>query len=156
MRGIFRDMPSFQDIPHFPTAHYQVDVDWNFLERHIRNAIDNDGLILEPDFQRAHVWTQAQQIAYVEIGPYEILDGKQRLEAVRAFLRGDLPIFGHRFSEYTGHLRVFHSFKWKICTLETREEVLQLYLNINAGGTPHTQAELDRVWAMLKAVRCVG
>jgi len=33
-------------------------------------------------------------------------------------------------------------FLWCVCTLETREEMLQLYLNINAGGTPHSPEEL--------------
>lgn len=171
-------MPSFQDIPQFPTAHYQIDVDWGMLELTIKRFVEKDGLILEPDFQRAHVWTKKQQIAFVEyqlqggevgknltfncpgwmhtitkVRPYEIVDGKQRLEAVRAFLRGDVPVFGHKFSEYSGHLRIFHSFKWRICTLETREEVLQLYLNINAGGTPHTQQELAKVRKMLAAER---
>jgi hypothetical protein len=169
---------SFQDIPQFPTAHYSVDVDWKMLERHIEHAIEFDGLNLEPSFQRAHVWNRQQQIAFVEyqlqggevgieltfncpgwlhavdkIGPYEIVDGKQRLEAVRAFLRDDLPAFGQKFSEFTGTLRIFHSFKWRICTLETRAEVLQLYLNINAGGTPHTKQELNKVRQMLAAAK---
>ena len=169
-------MPSFQDSPQFPHANYSVDVDWHYLEQHIARAIKDDGLDLNPSYQRAHVWKVEQQIAFVEyqlqggevgknltfncpgwmysidkIGPYEIVDGKQRLEAVRAFLRDDIPAFGHKFSEYTGHLRMFHSFKWRVCTLETRAEVLQLYLNINAGGTPHTKQELDKVRKMLAA-----
>lgn len=168
-------MPSFQDIPQFPTSYYQIDVDWHYLEDHIKRAIESDGLNLEPDFQRSHVWTTQQQINYVEyilkggevgknltfnapgwqthieIGPYEIIDGKQRLEAVRKFLRNDLRVFGILFSDFTGHLRLFHSFKWCVCSLETRAETLQLYLNINAAGTPHTEEELNRVREMLKA-----
>lgn len=170
-------MPSFQDIPQLPTAHYEVDVGWVDLEQHIARSIAADQLDLEPDFQRAHVWTRNQQIAYVEYqlmggevgrnltfncrgwqtslneddyGPYQIVDGKQRLAAVRAFMGDKLPAFGHLRSEYTGHLRLFHGFKWRICTLETRAEVLRLYLNINAGGTPHTKAELHKVSLLLK------
>lgn len=167
--------PRFLDIPQFPHAAYEVDVGWDYLEHHIKGAVEEDGLILEPDFQRAHVWTRAQQVAYVEyqlqggevgryitfnapgwgrqieIGKYEIVDGKQRLEAVRAFLRDEFPVFGHLRSEYEGRMRhTSASFKWRVCCLETRSEVLRLYLNINAGGTPHTKAELDKVRRMLK------
>lgn len=166
-------MARFQDIPLLPRAHYEVDVEWGSLERFIQGAIENDGLNLEPDFQRAHVWTREQQIAYVEYvmqggevgknltfnapgwgydletGVYEIVDGKQRLEAVRAFLRDEFPAFGSLRSEYTDRMRMHLGFKWRICGLTTRAEILQLYLNINAGGTPHTQEELDRVRIML-------
>lgn len=33
--------------------------------------------------------------------------------------------------------------------LKTRDEVLQWYIDINAGGTPHTKEEIERVRAML-------
>lgn len=65
------------------------------------------------------------------------------LEAVRAFLRDEFTAFGSLRSEYTDHMRLHLGFKWRICGLATRAEILQLYLNINAGGTPHTQSELE-------------
>lgn len=107
-------MAKFSDIELFPRANYVVDVDWNYLETHIKHAIEDDGLDLNPDYQRPHVWSQQQQIAYVEYvirggevgknlifncpnwqhelvhkdkNKYELVDGKQRLEAARAFLR---------------------------------------------------------------------
>jgi hypothetical protein len=161
----------FNDIPQFPHAHYEIDVFWTYLEEHIQHQTEERvaPLDLEPDFQRAHVWTEAQQVAYVEYalrggevgrnltfncpgwgrdyrGPYTIVDGKQRLEAVRKFLRNDLRVFGHRYKEFTGKLRTLsHTFKWRVCSLKTRDEVLDLYLGINAGGTPHTAEEITRV-----------
>lgn len=168
------DMPKFADIPKLPRAHYEVTVEWRGLERSIKESALMEGLDLDPPFQRAHVWTKAQQTAYIEyqlqggevgknltfncpgwggridIGKYVIVDGKQRLEAVRAFMRDEVPVFGHRFSEFTDSLRLTHaSFNWRICTLEAEAEILRLYLNINAGGTPHTKAELDKVRRML-------
>jgi hypothetical protein len=173
-------MAKFSDIPLFPRSHYEVDVSWVDLEHTIQHYTERDGLNLEPEFQRAHVWTRAQQVAYVEyilrggevgksltfncpgwqlkleLGPYEIVDGKQRMEAVRAFMRDDFRAFGHLRSEYTDHIRLHvGGFKWRICSLETRAEVLELYLNINAGGTPHTKKELARVRAMLDLARKV-
>jgi hypothetical protein len=37
--------------------------------------------------------------------------------------------------------------------LKTEAEVLRWYLEINAGGTPHTEEELDKVRKMLKKAR---
>jgi len=34
--------------------------------------------------------------------------------------------------------------------LKTRAEVLQWYIEFNAGGTPHTEAEINRVRELLK------
>jgi len=173
-------MPKFNDIPRFPRASYTVDVPWDHLENHLASWDDPKGkLVLDPDFQRAHVWTRAQQVAYVEyklqggeVGgnivlncprwmeygehrkdPIELVDGKQRLEAVRAFMRSEFPVFGHAFAEYTDRLHPFDfTFKFCVCKLTTRAEILQLYLNINAGGTPHTAAEINKVRAMLGRV----
>lgn len=150
------------------------------LEFHIESANRDkrEFLDLNPDFQRAHVWTREQQISYVEyilhggtsgkelyfncpdftrgssVGPYVIVDGKQRLEAVRAFMRGDIPAFGHLRSEYSDAPDMLTAkFSWNIADLKTRKGVLEWYLNFNAGGTVHTEAELAKVRALLDAER---
>lgn len=162
----------YEDIPRFPVAHYEIDVPWRYLEDHIAIELPN-GLDLDPDCQRDHVWTGDQQRAYVEYvlqggevarqlifncpawpsgdRGYVLVDGKQRLEAVRRFLRDDLEVFGgHRRSDIKGSLHpLIASFRCRVVSLSTKAEVLRLYLNINAGGTPHTQEELERVRRML-------
>ncbi len=59
---------NFQSIPEFTrTANYAVDVEWRNLERQIQCAAEGvSSFDLNPDFQRGHVWNEAQQIAYVE------------------------------------------------------------------------------------------
>ena len=163
----------FRDIPQFPSARWAVDVPWTHLEDNLETIRGGGELRLDPDYQRAHVWTREQQVAYVEFqlmgggvsrtlifnaphwGQYgvvaadtyvELLDGKQRLEAVRAFLRGDFPVFGTQYRDFEDKLPTMeYRLRFQICSLETRESVLQLYLKINAGGTPHSAAELARV-----------
>jgi hypothetical protein len=167
----------FQDIKTFPRCSYRCDVSWSQLEFHINSAgRDKDFLNLNPDFQRAHVWTPDQQIAYCEYilqggtsgkelyfncpgfqsgssrGPYVIVDGKQRLEAVRRFMRSEIPAFGHLRTEYSDAPGMLTArFSWNIAEIETRAEVLEWYLNFNAGGTVHTSAELEKVRALLEA-----
>ena len=165
----------------FPRTSYQVNVGWQYLEQHIASQSQKvEGIApldLEPDFQRAHVWNETQQRNYIEYclrggevgrrlifncpgwgitdhGPYVIVDGKQRLEAVRKFMRNELKAFGQYYQEFTGALRIVSGdLVWCVCSVETREEVLQLYLNINAGGTPHTLQELNKVRNLLTAER---
>lgn len=165
----------FRDIKKFPHAAYRVDVGWNYLEEYVCDSINNYGLELDPDFQRVHVWDDAQRTKYVEYilqggtsgrelyfncpqwsrgirrGPYVIVDGKQRLQAVRLFLDNKVSAFGHLFCEYDDHIdMVIARFSWNIAELETRAEVLQWYLNFNAGGAVHTEYELARVRELLK------
>lgn len=165
------------DIPQMPTARYRIRVDLHTLERQLRYYLDEQNLIMDPEFQRAHVWTEQQQVAFMEymlMGgetgreitfvksdwpnsdadvPMYLVDGKQRLEAARRFLNDEIEVFGHKISEYEDRRFIRKYFEFRICSLDTEEEVLQLYLNINAGGTPHTKEELDRVRKMLKKAR---
>ena len=163
---------SFQDIPRFPHSAYEIDVGFEWLEGHLADAIA-DGLDIDPPFQRAHVWTEAQQTAYLEYllrggevsrliivnapawhdSTYKgstLVDGKQRLEAIRRFMRSELPVFGgHVLRDIGGHLRLFNGrIKWRVVALASEAELLDLYLAINAGGTPHSPEEIAKVRAM--------
>lgn len=173
----------YSDISQFTNdGSYQVNQPWDALEDWIaRHSKGNFGqLDLDPDFQRAHVWTEKQQIAYVEFclrggkhsnilrfncvgwmndfrGPFVLVDGKQRLEAVRKFLRNELPVFGHQLVKGDGFtIRQFEDkMGWRydfiivVNNLDTRKKVLQWYLDINAGGVVHTTEELERVRDLL-------
>lgn len=165
----------FQDIPQFPQSNYMVDVPWKSLENTL--ALLGEGTVLElnPVFQRGHVWTEAQQVAWLEYqlrggpsgkdiyfncptwqgrerkqAPVVLVDGLQRITALQRFLRDELRVFCHVFSEYTDNLRMTqHTLKFHVASLATEAEVLRWYLGFNAGGTPHTPAEITRVQALL-------
>ncbi len=172
----------FSDVPQFTRhAGYKVDVSWQMLDEYMKHAGEavDGGLDLEPDFQRAHVWTEAQQVRYVEYilrggmsgrdlyfncagwnqtserqGPYVIVDGKQRLRAVLRFMHGEIPAFGHRLSDYGDKPDFIGArFHWHVNDLGTREEILQWYLDLNRGGTVHTDEEIAKVEALLAAER---
>ena len=169
----------FDDIPQLTQASYSVHVSWAFLEKHLdheMNAECGAPLILEPDFQRAHVWSLAQQTAYVEWvlkggksglelllncpewqkdfrGPYELVDGLQRLTAVRKFLKDEVKAFGFTCTEMGGVRNLHHlkaRFIWSVANLENRSDVLKWYLQINSGGVVHTDEELDWVRKLLE------
>jgi hypothetical protein len=164
---------------------YSVDIRLGSLERQIREWQD-EGLELCPDFQRGHVWTQSQQIKFIEyilrsgktspllfnhknwfdaeaasvVKPkpmdFVCVDGLQRLTALLLFLNDELPIFdGHTRSQIEGIdvLNRIITVTARINTLATDREILQWYLELNAGGTPHTEAELERVRNLLAATK---
>lgn len=134
------------------------------------------GLNINPDFQRGHVWTKEQQTAFLEFwfrggvinnaiyfncprftsgavsfDKFVLVDGKQRLQAILDFLDNKIRIFGHYFKEFEDKIGV-GTIRLRFCVAElaTRKEILEWYISINAGGTPHTKEELNKVRALLK------
>ncbi len=168
----------FQDIPQFTrSGNYQVNVHWKSIEQTLESfALPGFPVELDPDFQRGHVWTEAKQIHYVEFilrggrsskviyfnqpgwnrlgrqGAMQLVDGKQRLEAVRKFLRNEFPIFGSSYMrDFTDTLRpTTADFIFTVNDLQTRAEVLQWYLDLNTGGVVHTDEEIEKVKRLLK------
>ena len=81
-----------------------------------------------------------------------LVDGKQRLEAMQKFKRDELPVFGFTFNEWEDAeiacRRVILDIY--INDLATRKEILQWYIDLNAGGIAHTDKEIDKVKNLLK------
>ncbi len=166
-------MPLFKDIiPFTQRANYRVNVSWDYLEGWLK---DHSEIDLNPDFQRGHVWTMEQKERYVEFilrgglssrdiyfnyagwmsdyrGPGVLVDGKQRLDAVREFMDNTIHAFGYCRTEYTDRLpRLVADFTVHVNDLRTRSDVLQWYLDLNTGGVIHTSEEIERVKALLEA-----
>lgn len=167
----------FNTIPQFTRAPgYSVTVPWDhmFEEGGWLDRQTSKGLELEPDFQRAHVWDDKRRSKYVEFvlrggessrtllfnckgwmssfeGPFQLVDGLQRLTAARMFMAGQLEAFGHTFNEFEGPWPSMLGFVVAVNSLNTRREVLQWYLELNSGGIVHSEEELERVRALLHA-----
>lgn len=161
----------FINIKQFPNPHYSINVSWKFLKE---TLYDNFGqafdLDLNPLFQRGHVWTEAQQISYIEFilregksgkdiyfncpdwdageGDMFLVDGKQRLTAVLAFLDNEIKVFGHYLKEFEDNLSIMTGFNFHINSLDDKE-VLEWYISLNS-GVAHTEEELNRVRDMIE------
>lgn len=157
----------FDSIEKFPASHYEIDVSLKDIIWHLDNWERKYNLTMEQDYQREHVWTEEQQIAYVEyllrggevgkviivnapgwrankVKKVEVVDGKQRLTAMKRFMTNEIKAFGSFYKDYEDSLHCMLGFKWRVVSLD-RLGVLNLYLSLNGGGTQHTPAELDRV-----------
>ncbi len=171
----FQDIPQFTK-----SAGYMVNVGLDYLPRHYWRYVTEYGLDVSPDFQRGYVWTPQQKIRFVEymlrggvsgldvymncpswaegrMGPeypeawFVLVDGKQRLDACLGFLNNEFPVFGSYFREFTDRPRITQcNFRWHVNDLKTREECLQWYLDLNTGGTVHTEDELSKVKGLIQ------
>lgn len=114
-----------------------------------------------PDFQRPPVWSQAQQVRFIEsiwgglpIGAYVynraqdgdgptdnwLLDGQQRITALMAYVDDAFPVLGHLYSEITEIDRRRFGMR-EFPALETRiddvDQLREVYDRLAYGGTPH-------------------
>lgn len=169
----------FRDIPQFISdGSYRVDVSLEYMIEWIEKMVREDGLQLCPDFQRGHVWTEEQQVAFLEFilrggksgriiylndpnwmgrsnqteyTDFVCVDGLQRITAIRKFLNDELRVFGHLYSDFDGPTDLIRNgMVININDLKTKREVLCWYIQMNAGGTPHTKEEIERVRKMME------
>lgn len=134
-------------------------------------------LNLDPDYQRGRVWAEEQKKKFIgflleggRLDPFlirrhedyripdEIIDGKQRITSIIEFFENKVAaqiIDGTEFflSDFSEEEQaVFkrstnYSVELWYFTL-SRKKVLELYLKINRGGTPHSEEEIQRVYSL--------
>ena len=171
----------FRDVPKFTRdGNWQADFDIFGAIRFIDENITECDLQLNPDFQRGHVWTAEQQIKWLEFffkggktgrvvyfnkpdwnssvpeGAYNdfvCVDGLQRITAIRRFINNEIPVFGSYLCEFEDRPSMARdTIKININDLKTKKEVLQWYVDMNAGGTPHSDEEIERVKDMIETL----
>lgn len=170
----------FSDIePFIISGDYEVNVSLEHLERTLDNFSLDYGLDLNPDFQRGNVWTEEQQVSYMEFflrggttsrviyfnspafggsksnkGDLDetilCVDGLQRLTSSLRFVRNEIKVFGFYYREYEDRPRLRQGFKFNINSLCKRADVLRWYIEFNSGGTVHSKEEIDRVRLLLE------
>lgn len=167
----------FKDIKQFTTdGNYNVCYPLPSLVKYISEEIEEMGLQLNPEFQRGHVWTEEQQEKYIEYvlkggtsgkeiffnkpswhckakteyDDFVCVDGLQRITAIMKFQSNDLKVFGLYYNEFEGDPReVITRISIRINDLQYERDVLQWYIEMNEGGTPHTKEEIQKVKDMV-------
>lgn len=165
----------FENIPRFTRpGSYQVNMPLDRFVKWVNENVEECGLELNPDFQRGHVWTEKQQIAYIEFllrrgksgrviyfncpywssgskdGWFVCVDGLQRTTAIMRFINNEIPAFGCYYKDFEDRLPMEIDVLVNINELQTREEVLKWYIEMNEGGTPHSEKEINKVKILLK------
>lgn len=169
----------WHEIPTLITqGSYEVNVSIDYFEKFFSSLEKEDGLQLNPDFQRGHVWGQSQQEKYVEYlfmggksgmvvylnspswqrakttkyDDFVCVDGLQRITAIKIFLNNKIKAFGQFRDEFGDKIRrsvAVDNFKVNVNSLQTKEDVLNWYIQLNSGGTDHTKEEINRVKLLL-------
>lgn len=154
-------------------GNYEVEYPIEDIPYTIEKYTNKFNLDMNPDFQRGHVWTEDQQIKFIEFllkggetqairfnhaswmnfstnDQMVLVDGLQRTTAILKFMKNELPVFGGFFKNEIENLRLYNiNIKINVNNLKTKKEVLQWYIDINSGGTPHTEEEITKVKQMI-------
>lgn len=74
----------------------------------------------------------------------------QRITAIRKFIKGELNVFGIKHDELPIRV-ILRDLRIVIQLYEfkNKKDLLQFYLDLNSGGTAHTEVELNRVRSLM-------
>lgn len=168
----------FSDITQYTSwGNYQVNQPLKYLKKVMNTYMYDYGLIVNPDFQRGHVWDINQQQAYIEFflkkgktgriiffndpnwlgtknykyKDFVLVDGLQRITALLAFLDNKIKAFNFYYKDYEDSPSFSdHSLLFNVNNLQTKAEVLQWYIDLNSGGVVHSEEEIQRVKGLLE------
>jgi uncharacterized protein with ParB-like and HNH nuclease domain len=166
--------------PLIYTGSNGVSISLNELQPTLDRLARTYGLDLDPEFQRGHVWTteiQAKFVTYIlrggvvppirfnspEFGGQPrsmncdlpqtvvLVDGKQRLTALMAFMGNKLKVCGgYLLSDFERQDVLLRriDITYLVNKLQTKKELYQWYIELNEGQIAHTKDELDKVRVM--------
>lgn len=132
-------------------------------------------LMVDPPFQRGAVWTPAQREAWIITlledlprpsiflnesmrgeGAFGdravVIDGRQRLESIFAFMNDELLVRGEKWSDQDiVFQRGFKMIPMPVILTQfkTERECMELYVRLLRCGTAHTESEIAKAEAML-------
>ncbi len=89
---------------------------------------------------------------FCDYDDFVCVDGLQRITAITSFLNNEIPIFGCHYEQFEDKINrcsASSNLRININDLQTKKEVLEWYYEMNAGGTPHTDDELNKVKNMI-------
>ncbi|MCU9527537.1 DUF262 domain-containing protein [Pseudomonas mosselii] len=134
--------PDFQR-GHVWTPAQQV----HFIENCLRGVVASNGFLIQFN---SPSWNDDASDSDLPPG-LQCVDGLQRYTAITEFVKGNVKPFGFtaeelartQFSPARIHMKIaIHDFT-------RRADLLNHYLSINAGGTPHSAEEIERVRGLL-------
>lgn len=138
--------------PDFQRGHvWSPSQQVHYIENCLRGIVASSGLLIQFN---SPSWNDDGINSDLPPG-LQCVDGLQRYTAVTEFVKGNVKPFGFTVQELVGtrfspkriHMKVaIHDFT-------CREDLLEHYLAINAGGTPHSTEEIERVRMLLAQAR---
>jgi Protein of unknown function DUF262 len=174
---------AIKDIPQFPRSNWHCNVSWSYLKSMFDGYNKNLDPPYQRGYVWTQ-FQKEKYIEFILMGgqsgkdiywncpnwdngadgdewgnTLELVDGKQRLRAVTEFLENKVKAFGKYLKQYSDEKflsRLKFDFIFHVNTLKTKTEVVEWYLAMNAGGSIHTEKDLDTAKTYLKSLRPIG
>jgi len=141
------DFGGLELVPDFQRGHvWTPEQQSHFIENCLRGVIASDGYLLQFNCPNFDIERSGDLPAGLQC-----LDGLQRYTSVVRFVRGEITAFGYSASDLARSMFCPRRLRMKVAihTFQWRADLLEHYLAINAGGTPHSASEIDRVRQLL-------
>jgi hypothetical protein len=144
--GGFELIPDFQR-GHVWSHHQQV----HYIENCLRGVVASSGMLIQFN---SPSWNDDDNNSDLPTG-LQCVDGLQRYTAVTEFVKGNIKAFGFTAQDLAGTQFCVKRMRMKVAVHDftRREGLLEHYLSINAGGTPHSASEIERVRELLVKAR---
>ncbi|MEX3983865.1 hypothetical protein AB4Y45_33310 [Paraburkholderia sp. EG287A] len=139
--------------PDFQRGHvWKSEQQRHYIENAMRGVVPTSGMTIQFNCRNFDSLSRVAEDSDLPDG-LQCIDGLQRWTAVRGFLAGEVCPFGLsiedlRGTDYDPKRMIYSRFRLAVFSFQYKLEVLDHYLALNAGGTPHSDAELTRVRAM--------
>lgn len=153
------------------------DIRFSYSQRDIYSIFgvyyNHAGLDLNPDYQRELVWNESQKVSLIDsifrnidIGKftiirrkfreelkhyYEVLDGKQRIQAIIDFYECRFKYRGMTFNELHWRDQIHfehYNISWAETEPLTNEQKYRYFLKLNVSGVPISEKHIDKVRKM--------
>jgi uncharacterized protein with ParB-like and HNH nuclease domain len=157
IQGLANDYGGIDMNPDFQRGHvWTPEQQRKFVESALRGALTSRELTIQ--FNCANWDLTGAEIPDLPIG-LQCVDGLQRITTIQAWLDGRVEPFGLSLGdlENSSFSPNRASFRWHVAihNFQTKAELLDYYLAINMAGTPHSDAEIERV-KQLRDAACAG
>lgn len=137
--------------PDFQRGHvWTPEQQRHYLENSLRGVVSSSGFLIQFNCPN---WDIDSYKGDLPSG-FQCIDGLQRLTAVFGFLAGNVRPFSLTPDDLVRSsfmIKSSYRFRFAVHNFTRRADLLQHYLDLNAGGTPHTQEEIERVRKMRDA-----
>lgn len=152
IRAMGEDYGGLEMEPDFQRGHvWTPEQRVHFIENCLRGVVPSSGFLIQfnsPSFNDDGIKTDLPK-------GLQCVDGLQRFTTVVEFVKGNVKPFGLTAAEL--HMTPFapgrFHMKVAIHDFTSRTDLLEHYLSINTGGTPHSPGEIARVRALLAAAK---
>lgn len=137
--------------PDFQRGHVWTEKQQtHFVENVLRGIVPSSGLLIQWNCPN---WDDFYYKGELPLG-FQCIDGLQRLTAIRKYIKGEISPFGLSINDLNNTSfsikRCFYVFKFAIHNMTKKSDLLSHYLDINSGGTQHSEDEINKVRKLLK------